>query len=112
MALTSNKTVEALTEEVKVLKERLFQLEEILLEARILEEADTSWEVVRNKRDYLLSSSDWTMTPGATLDQSQWSAYRQILRDLPQTYKAAGPGAVKWPKMPSSAGPNTAPVKY
>lgn len=111
MALTSNKDLAALTEEVKALKDKVASLEQILCEAKVLEESDTSWEVVRNKRDYLLSSSDWTMTPGATLDQAQWSAYRQILRDLPQTYSKAGLEAIKWPKQPSFAGPNTAPVK-
>jgi hypothetical protein len=111
MALTSNKDLTALAEEVKALKVKVSNLEAILCEAKILEEADSSWDVVRNKRDYLLSSSDWTMTSGATLDQAQWSAYRQILRDLPQTYANAGPESVKWPKQPSFAGPNTAPVK-
>lgn len=111
MALTSNRYIESLTEQVNDLLERVTALEAILFESRILEEPDSSWEVVRNKRDYLLSSSDWTMTPGATLDQAQWSAYRQILRDLPQVYKGTAPEAIKWPKRPSSAGPNTAPVK-
>jgi hypothetical protein len=111
MALTSNKDLIALTEEVKALKAKVDNLEQVLCEGRVLEEADASWEIVRNKRDYLLSSSDWTMTPGATLDQAQWSAYRQILRDIPQTYSKAGPEGVVWPKQPSFAGPNTAPVK-
>lgn len=111
MALTSNKDLVDLASELKMLKERVACLEEIFFEGKILEAADSSWDVVRNKRDYLLSSSDWTMTPGATLDQAQWSAYRQILRDLPQTYTKAGPEGVLWPKQPSLAGPNTAPVK-
>jgi hypothetical protein len=111
MALTSNKDIQELVSEVKALKERIASLEQIFFEGKVLEEPDSSWEVVRNKRDYLLSSSDWTMTPGATLDQAQWSAYRQILRDLPQTYSKTGPEGVVWPKQPSFAGPNTAPVK-
>ena len=43
------------------------------------------WQAIREKRDVLIRESDWTMTPGATVDQAQWTAYRQVLRDLPQT---------------------------
>jgi hypothetical protein len=64
-----------------------------------------SWETIREKRDQLIASSDWTMIPGATVDQAQWSAYRQILRDLPQTY--TNPEDVIWPTPPSTSGPNT-----
>jgi hypothetical protein len=63
------------------------------------------WEVIRQKRDQLIRDSDWTMIPGATVDQAQWSAYRQILRDLPQTY--SNPEDVVWPTPPSTSGPNT-----
>jgi hypothetical protein len=64
-----------------------------------------SWETIREKRDQLIASSDWTMIPGATVDQAQWSAYRQILRDIPQTY--TNPEDVIWPTPPSTSGPNT-----
>ena len=63
------------------------------------------WETIRQKRDQLIRDSDWTMSPGATVDQAQWSAYRQILRDLPQTY--SNPEDVVWPTPPSTSGPNT-----
>ena len=63
------------------------------------------WEEIRQKRDQLIHDSDWTMIPGATVDQAQWSAYRQILRDLPQTY--SNPEDVVWPTTPSTSGPNT-----
>jgi hypothetical protein len=63
------------------------------------------WQAIREKRDQLIASSDWTMIPGATVDQAQWSAYRQILRDLPQTY--TNPEDVIWPTPPSTSGPNT-----
>lgn len=63
------------------------------------------WEEIRQKRDQLIRDSDWTMIPGATVDQAQWSAYRQILRDLPQTY--SNPEDVVWPTPPSTSGPNT-----
>lgn len=75
--------------------------------------ADTvdPWIAVREKRDQLIRDSDWTMIPGATVDQAAWSAYRQVLRDLPQTYAASGPESVVWPTEPSTAGPNTTTVE-
>jgi len=68
---------------------------------------EITWDTIRAKRDQLIAASDWTMTPGATVDQAQWAAYRQVLRDLPQTYAATGPESVVWPTEPSTAGPNT-----
>ena len=66
-----------------------------------------TWDDIRSKRDSILSSTDWTMTTGSTVDQAQWAAYRQNLRDLPQTYKDKTPDDVVWPTQPSTAGPNT-----
>ena len=68
---------------------------------------EITWDTIRAKRDQLIRDSDWTVLPGATVDQAQWSAYRQILRDLPQTFANSGPGSVIWPKAPSTKGPNT-----
>ena len=75
--------------------------------------ADTvdPWIAIRKKRDQLIRDSDWTMIPGATVDQAAWAAYRQVLRDLPQTYAATGPESVVWPVEPSTAGPNTTTVE-
>ena len=69
----------------------------------------TTWESIRIKRDQLMRDSDWTMIQDATVDQAQWAAYRQILRDLPQAY--SNPEDVVWPTEPSTAGPNTTPVE-
>ena len=66
-----------------------------------------TWDDIRDTRDQILKSTDWTMTTGATVDQAQWAAYRQNLRDLPQTYKDKTPDDVVWPTQPSTAGPNT-----
>ena len=66
-----------------------------------------TWDDIRLKRDNILKDTDWTMTTGATVDQAQWAAYRQNLRDLPQTYKDKTPDDVVWPTQPSTAGPNT-----
>lgn len=36
----------------------------------------------RQKRNQLLSSSDWTQIPDCTVDQTAWATYRQALRDI------------------------------
>tara|TARA_R100001163_G_C4995602_1_gene146602 strand:- start:55 stop:426 length:372 start_codon:yes stop_codon:yes gene_type:complete len=72
------------------------------------EEADgLSWNDIRLKRDGILKETDWTMTTGSSVDQAQWAAYRQNLRDIPQTYKDKTPDDVVWPSQPSTKGPNT-----
>ena len=79
-------------------------------EGNTAEAADTetlTWDSIRATRDQILKDTDWTMTTGATVDQAQWAAYRQNLRDLPQTYKDKTPDDVVWPTQPSTAGPNT-----
>ena len=78
-------------------------------EGNTAEAAETSltWDDIRAKRDGILQSTDWTMTSGATVDQAQWAAYRQVIRDIPQTYKDKTPDDVVWPTQPSTAGPNT-----
>ena len=70
-------------------------------------EPSLTWDDIRAKRDGILQSTDWTMTSGATVDQAQWAAYRQVIRDIPQTYKDKTPDDVVWPTQPSTAGPNT-----
>ena len=67
----------------------------------------SDWDVVRTKRDNLLRDSDWTMITGATVDQAQWSAYREKLRDIPQTYKGKETSEIVWPAAPSTKGPNS-----
>lgn len=73
------------------------------------EDNKITWDTIRSKRNQLLRDTDWTMIPGATVDQAQWAAYRQILRDLPQNYD--NPEDVVWPTQPSTSGPNTTPVE-
>jgi hypothetical protein len=106
MTLTKNNRSITLQVEVALLKKRIEELEAVLKEKEILKAEGNSWELIRAKRDYLLRSTDWTMTPGSTLDQAQWAAYRQILRDLPQTYVSTGPKSVVWPTQPTTLGPN------
>lgn len=107
MALTSNSDLTNLLTEFEILKAEVASLDEKINEHKVLELEDSSWENVRKKRDYLLKSTDWTVTPGSTVDQAQWSAYRQNLRDLPQTYKGKTADDVVWPVQPSTDGPNT-----
>ena len=66
-----------------------------------------TWDDIRATRDQILKDTDWTMTTGATVDQAQWAAYRQVIRDIPQTYKDKTPNDVVWPTQPSTAGPNS-----
>ena len=66
-----------------------------------------TWDDIRGMRDGILRDTDWTMTTGSTVDQAQWAAYRQVIRDIPQTYKDKTPDDVVWPTQPSTAGPNT-----
>jgi len=68
---------------------------------------ELTWDNIRATRDSILKDTDWTMTSGATVDQAQWAAYRQVIRDIPQTYKDKTPDDVVWPTQPSTAGPNT-----
>ena len=71
------------------------------------DEDTLTWDSIRATRDGILIDTDWTMTTGATVDQAQWAAYRQVIRDIPQTYKDKTPDDVVWPTQPSTAGPNT-----
>ena len=111
MGLTKNNDIITLTQQLKELTEVVEQLKATVYKEDILAIPDTNWDVVRAKRDILLKNSDWTMTPGATVDQRFWSAYRQVLRDLPQTYGPHNLHKLKWPEPPGLAGPNTNPVE-
>lgn len=58
--------------------------------------------VVRPKRDYLLTKCDWTQladSPLTTDMRSQWSTYRQSLRDLPANISFEN---AVWPSPPAS----------
>jgi hypothetical protein len=92
---------------INALQAEIDSLQQFAFENTILTQPDTDWEIVKKKRDFLLKATDWTMTPGATVDQHEWSKYRQILRDIPQTFGAYSPDKVKWPVAPSTSGPNT-----
>ena len=48
-----------------------------------------TWNNVRDKRNYLLTKSDYTQMPDWPGDKTAWAVYRQQLRDLPQIYTNA-----------------------
>tara|TARA_Y100001956_G_C3944475_1_gene109996 strand:- start:138 stop:434 length:297 start_codon:yes stop_codon:yes gene_type:complete len=63
---------------------------------------DNNWAQIRAKRDKLISETDWTQVADVQLSEekkSEFAAYRQELRDLPQTY--ANPDDVIWPVKPA-----------
>jgi hypothetical protein len=66
------------------------------------EPAGPSWDAIRLQRDERLRQSDWTMLSDSPLTKAQkteWAAYRQALRDIPQD--VSNPAEVDWPASPS-----------
>ena len=57
-----------------------------------------TWTDITNKRNRLLSKSDYTQMPDWPGDKAAWSAYRQALRDIPQMFET--PDDVVWPTPP------------
>ena len=105
MALTANNDLVTLSANFESHKSKVEAIEIIVYGEKVLELDDSSWENIRKKRDYILKSTDWTVIPGCSVDQAQWSAYRQNLRDIPQTYTAIVD--VIRPTQPSTSGPNS-----
>jgi hypothetical protein len=103
MGLSTVSDISSLQEQFKAIKEEIDKK----FDTTILALDETSWVIIRKKRDYLLWTTDWTMTPGCTVDQAAWAAYRQALRDIPQSYASSGYDSVNWPAAPSKSGPNT-----
>jgi hypothetical protein len=52
----------------------------------------------RNKRNALLTQSDWTQVADAPVDTQAWATYRQALRDI--TDQAGFPENIDWPVSP------------
>ena len=66
-----------------------------------IEAADLDLSRVRGQRDGQLRGSDWTQSGDAALaghTAEEWATYRQVLRDLPQTYSRVS--EVVWPNDP------------
>jgi len=61
---------------------------------------EEKWAVVKEKRDLLLSSSDWTQladSPLTTSQKNSWKTYRQGLRDITSQ---ENPDNISWPTKP------------
>lgn len=61
------------------------------------------WNQVRIQRNALLTQSDTAVLPDrwaamTSENQQAWSTYRQVLRDIPQTF--SDPADVIWPTKP------------
>jgi len=55
---------------------------------------------IRDTRDVLLKNSDWTQMPDSPLSpekKQEWAAYRQALRDLPESGDVNN---IAWPQKP------------
>ena len=56
------------------------------------------WERLRNKRNALIAECDWRVVADAPWDQAPWVAYREALRDLPDS--TTDPRVAVWPVQP------------
>ena len=73
--------------------------------AGIAQESVTTVEqrivLVRADRDFRLQTCDWTQLPDVSETvRTQWQAYRQALRDVPE--QSGFPDSVAWPTAPSA----------
>jgi hypothetical protein len=58
-----------------------------------------TWDEIISLRNKLLLESDFTQLPDVNLPNKQeWASYRQLLRDISQTYRE--PSTVVWPTPP------------
>jgi len=66
-------------------------------------DAEAAMQALRRQRDRLLRDSDYTQIPDFPIsdeDRGAWAAYRQQLRDLPETIP--DPATVAWPQPPAA----------
>lgn len=64
------------------------------------DEITAQWNTIRQMRNSLLQSSDWTQIVDFNLgaDRTAWAAYRQSLRDITSQ---PNPFALAWPEQPA-----------
>ena len=63
---------------------------------------NSKWLDSRRIRDSFMAVTDWTQMPDAPLTpekKAEFTAYRQALRDIPQTYD--NPDDIVWPTKPT-----------
>ena len=66
--------------------------EHIVVDGEAVARTDNILEILRLKRDTLLSESDWTQandSPLSVTKKAEWATYRQALRDLPASNTSA-----------------------
>lgn len=61
-------------------------------------EKNTLAQHVRDKRNHILSLTDWTQAEDAPVDKAVWASYRQELRNIPS--QEGFPWDVQWPNRP------------
>lgn len=90
------KIIEHNTETDEIVIRELSQQE---IDAAQLEAVASAWFHLRNQRDNLLSSSDWTVLSDTPTSTAAWKTYRQALRDLPAN--TTDPFNPVWPTPPA-----------
>lgn len=72
-----------------------------------------AWTDLRAERNRRLQASDWVALADANLSQDRkdrWFAYRQELRDLPES--VTDPVQVEWPVVPDASSRLGAPIEH
>lgn len=67
----------------------------------LFEGLETYLRLMREKRNFFLSKTDWIMRPETNIsieEKEQWKTYRQELRDVPQNFSIYN--KVTWPEIP------------
>ena len=65
--------------------------EHIVVDGEAVARTDNILEILRLKRDALLTESDWTQvndSPLSDVKKEEWATYRQELRDLPSSHQS------------------------
>ena len=63
----------------------------IITDGEAVVRTDNTLEILRLKRDALLTESDWTQvndSPLTDAKKAEWATYRQALRDLPSLHES------------------------
>jgi hypothetical protein len=91
---TTNLTInDIILESDESIIEGLYEAENYkIIEGEAVQQNISIWNSIRPIRNTMLSESDWTQFPDSPLSDSkktEWSTYRQQLRDLPSTQSSA-----------------------
>ena len=70
------------------------------MEARRLAKPAARLNRLREKRNSILSKSDWMSNSDVTMSNA-WKTYRQKLRDITKTYSSIEDDGFSWPTEPS-----------